>query len=70
MKKATSPEYVSVADAARMIGIPRMTLCRLLREGKLPGVGMAVQGTTGRWRYYVRRSGVDAFLRGGDRHGN
>lgn len=55
---------ITVAEAAKMIGISPMFLRIKLRRGDLP-FGMAVKGRK-RWSYYINRIRLEKWLAGED----
>lgn len=51
------PISLSVTEAAKFIGVSRRTVCREIKEGKLPAVRIA-----GRRRVLVRIDDLKAYL--------
>lgn len=61
--KRTNPRpRVSVAEAARRMGVSRLFIQCGLREGKLP-IGTAVKMSS-RWTYYISEKRLQAYIEG------
>ena len=53
-KKREEPEFLSISDAGRLLGISASTLRRLEKNGKLAAYGVRVYYTPTRRRRYKR----------------
>lgn len=57
------PERMSIAEAARMLGVPKQHLRIGLQRGRYK-FGEAFKGTGEGYIYYISRSRLEAYLKG------
>lgn len=61
----TKPKYgMTVKEASQRLGIPGAAVRILMKRGKLP-IGMAVQLTGTRYKFYISEEMLDRYIHSG-----